>query len=319
MVLFTRLPTKPRLALSAFFSGTLFVNSSFVNSSFAYSLFAYSIFSLALLPLALMSSPALALELPKASRDDYRIRYAAFNPANVIQLDAVIGVATHIVLEEDETYVYHVFGDSAAYAFTYKDNHLFFKPIAQQADTNLLVVTNRRSYAFRLTYSNKPDARALYKLVIRYPDSDAKQAQAAREQSAIRSAFAQSGTPINWRGYTRSGDATLAPVHAWDDGAQTWLQFAQQADIPAAYRVTPDGQEVITNFHMADDRTMVLHRTSAQWYLRLGNQVLAIYNEDYGKNEAPSASGTVSPNVVRIVNGVEPQSLPPANPIKEMP
>jgi len=166
-------------------------------------------------------------------------------------------------------------------------------------------VTNRRSYAFRLSYSDTHDARALYKLVIRYPDSAAKQAQAAREESAIRTAFAQSGTPINWRSYTQSGDRTLAPVHAWDDGRQTWLQFPRQADIPAVYRVTPEGQEVITNFHMADDRTMVLHRTAAKWHLRLGNEVLAIHNEDYGKTEAPSHTGTVSPNVVRVVNGAQ--------------
>ena len=267
----------------------------------------------------LLTAPALALELPKPSRADHRVRYATYNPANVIQLDAVIGVATLIVLEEGETYSYHVFGDSAAYAFTYKDNNLFFKPIAQQANTNLIVVTNRRSYAFRLSYSDTHDARALYKLVIRYPDSAAKQAQAAREESAIRTAFAQSGTPINWRSYTQSGDRTLAPVHAWDDGRQTWLQFPRQADIPAVYRVTPEGREVITNFHMADDRTMVLHRTAARWHLRLGNEVLAIYNEDYGKTEAPSHTGTVSPNVVRVVNGAQPQTLPPANAIKERP
>lgn len=264
-----------------------------------------------------LASPAMALEFPKASRADHRVRYATYNPANVIQLDAVIGVATHIVLEEDETYNYHVFGDSAAYAFTYKDNHLFFKPIAQQANTNLIVVTNRRSYAFRLTYSNKPDGNALYKLVIRYPDTAARQAKEAREQSAIRTAFAQAGTPINWRSYTQSGDLTLSPLHAWDDGRQTWLQFPRQADIPAVYRVTPDGQEVITNFHMADDRTMVLHRTAPKWHLRLGNEVLAIYNEDYGKTEVPAQTGTVSPNVTRVVTGAQPQTLPPANVIKE--
>lgn len=266
---------------------------------------------------ALLGAPALALDIPKSSRADHRVRYAAYNPADVIQLDAVIGVATHIVLEEGETYSYHVFGDSAAYAFTYKDNHLFFKPIAEQANTNLIVVTSRRSYAFRLTYSDTPDARALYKLVIRYPDSAAKRAHTAREQTAIRTAFAQAGAPVNWQGYTQSGDLTLAPVHAWDDGRQTWLQFARQADIPAVYRVTPEGQEVMTNYHMADERTMVLHRTAARWHVRLGNQVLAIHNEAYGKTEAPAHTGTVSPDVTRVVNGAEPQSLPPATPPKE--
>lgn len=265
----------------------------------------------------LIGNPALALDVPKASRADHRVRYAAYNPADVIQLDAVIGVATHIILEEGETYNYHVFGDSAAYAFTYKDNHLFFKPIAQQANTNLIVVTNRRSYAFRLTYSDTPDARSLYKLIIRYPDSEAKRAQATRDQASIRTAFAQAGAPVNWQGYTQSGDLSLAPVHAWDDGHQTWLQFARQADIPTVYRVTPEGQEVITNYHMADDRTMVLHRTAARWHIRLGTQVLAIHNEAYGQTEVPAHTGTVSPEVVRTVSGAEPQTQPTAQSAKD--
>lgn len=281
--------------------------------------FVRSVCLMLMLVSGMLALPAMALELPKASRADHRVRYATYNPANVIQLDAVIGVATLIVLEEGETYSYHVFGDSAAYAFTYKDNNLFFKPIAQQANTNLIVVTDRRNYAFRLTYSDKHDGLALYKLVLRYPDSDARRAQTAREQNEIKTAFAQAGTPINWRSYTQSGDLTIAPIHAWDDGRQTWLQFPNQADIPAVYRVTPEGQEVITNFHMADDRTMVMHRTSPRWHLRLGDQVLAIYNENYGKTDVPSHTGTVSPNVVRVVNGADPQTLPPANLLKESP
>ena len=54
--------------------------------------------ALTLLAGFMLTAPALALELPKPSRADHRVRYATYNPANVIQLDAVIGVATLIVL-----------------------------------------------------------------------------------------------------------------------------------------------------------------------------------------------------------------------------
>ena len=258
-----------------------------------------------LLGAALVCSTASALEIPKSSPADHRVRYATYDPANVIQLDAVIGVATSIELEKNESYVYHVFGDSAAYAFTYKDNHLFFKPIAEQANTNLIVVTDKRSYAFRLTFSEREKARALYKLVMRYPQSQADAAMQAREQHAIRTAFSESSAPINWQGYMKSGDLDLAPVHAWDNGQQTWLQFSSESDIPTAYRVSPDGQEVITNFHMAGENTMVLHRTAPRWHLRLGDQVVAIYNEDFGKTVDAVTTGTISPNVVRVVTGID--------------
>lgn len=274
------------------------------------------------LALTLLTAPTasvFALDAPSLSKADFRVRYVDYNPADVIQLDAVIGVATHIVLEPGEEYRYHVFGDSAAYGFTYKDNHLFFKPVAEDANTNLIVVTNRRDYAFRISYSDNRNGRALYKLVVRYPDSDRKREAAAAQKAAISSAFSQVGQPINWETYTRSGNAPIAPVHTWDDGRQTWMQFASEADIPTVYRVTPDGQEVITNYHMADSRTMVLHRTSALWHLRLGRQVLAIQNGGYGKTPAPAHTGTASPNVQRVVKGAAPQTLPPSPDISKLP
>lgn len=251
-----------------------------------------------------LSASALALEYPRSAQRDHRVRYVNYNAADVIQLDAVIGVATHIVLAPGERYVYHVFGDSKAYAFTYKDNHLFFKPTAQDANTNLIVVTNRHDYSFRLSYSDQRNAPALYKLVIRYPETAAKLRDQAARQAAIERSLQATGMPVNWQAYTRSGDTSIAPVHAWDDGRQTWLQFAPGADIPAVYRVTPDGQEVLTNYHMADDRTMVLHRTSALWHLRLGELVLAIHNDAYRTTPVPPDTGTASPAVQRRVKGI---------------
>ncbi|CAM5208309.1 P-type conjugative transfer protein VirB9 [Oligella ureolytica] len=73
-------------------------------------------------------APVLALDLPKLSSSDHRVRYASYSPSDVIQLDAMIGVATVIVLEPDEQYEFHVFGDSDAYEFTHHRNHLFSSP-----------------------------------------------------------------------------------------------------------------------------------------------------------------------------------------------
>jgi len=244
--------------------------------------------ALALLLCLALPASAWALETPRSSRLDHRVRYVNYDPANVIQLDAVIGVATHIMLEPGETYQYHVFGDSQAYAFTYKNHHLFFKPTAEDADTNLIVITDRREYSFRLSYSHDRSAPALYKLVMRYPEVEARmKAQAAQKAAVERSLQASAGT-MNWQAYTRSGN---------------WLQFPPETDMPTVYRVTPDGQEVITNHHMADERTMVLHRTSPRWHLRLGNQVLAIHNEAFGLTPVPAHTGTASPAVRRTVKG----------------
>ncbi len=256
--------------------------------------------------------PAAALDQPKLSASDHRVRYASFDPTNVIQLDTVIGVATMIELEKGEQYQFHVFGDSEAYDFTYHDNYVFFKPLMEEADGNLILITDRRNYTFRITYhDDRKTNRTLYKLVMRYPDSDIVQTRQQEREQYVQSAFAKAGQPMNWQAYTKSGDLDLAPVHAWDDGQQTWMQFAPAAEIPVAYRVTEDGQEVLTNYHMADHRTMVLHRTSKRWHVRLGNRVVAIHNTAFGRTPTAPYTGTVSPSVKRVVHGVEPTSLPP--------
>ena len=52
---------------------------------------------------AMIALPAQALDEPRSSKFDNRIRYTIYNPRDVVQLDAVIGIATHIVLEENGT------------------------------------------------------------------------------------------------------------------------------------------------------------------------------------------------------------------------
>ena len=76
---------------------------------------------------------ALALHHPTKSCLDGRIRYTPYNAHDVVQLNTVIGIATHVVLEEGEQYMTHAFGDANAYAFAVEKNHLFLKPKAENA------------------------------------------------------------------------------------------------------------------------------------------------------------------------------------------
>ncbi|SHI11742.1 TrbG/VirB9 family P-type conjugative transfer protein [Pollutimonas bauzanensis] len=242
-----------------------------------------------------------ALDNPKPSPKDKRIRTTQYDPTNVIVVPTVIGVATHIVLSDDEQYVTHAFGDASAYDFQeVGGKHLLFKPIARDADTNLIVITTKRNYAFLLQNKERGSGQEVYRLKLEYPDIEQAQSVAQAVSAQIDQALTEPGQAINWQGYTMSGDQSLAPVNAWDDGAQTWLRFAPGQDLPAAYFVDADGNEVLANRHMADAHTIVLHRIAAKWHLRLGDQVLAVYNEN--SNQARSLStGTISPRVERVL------------------
>lgn len=241
-----------------------------------------------------------ALVIPTLSPKDARIRSTQYDPTNVIAVATLAGSVTHIVLSDDEHYVTHAFGDGAAYAFAQEGKHIFIKPIAPQADTNLIVVTDKRDYTFLLQNSKTHAGKEAFRIALTYPDAQKAQATEQLTQTRIDQALTQTDLAINWQGYSMSGDQALAPVHAWDDGAQTWLRFAPGQDLPSVYYVDPQGNEVIVNRHMQDGQTIVLHRIAAQWHLRLGDQVLAIYNE-HSDQVRSLPTGTISPDVERVL------------------
>lgn len=253
-----------------------------------------------MLALGAAAPPTWALDRPQTSPKDQRIRWTDYDPADVVQIDTTLGVATQIQLNDDEDYVTHAFGDSDAYDFQQIGKQLLIKPIVEQADTNLVYITTKRNYSFLLKYAKQRNGREVFRVVLRYPDTEVAKSAVQADKERVKQDLASGELAINWQSYTMSGDTTIGPEAAWDDGAQTWLRFAPGQDLPTVYFVDPDGSEVITNRHMDGDRTIVLQRTAARWHLRLGEKVVAIHND------APSAArtlttGTISPTVQRVI------------------
>jgi type IV secretion system protein VirB9 len=249
--------------------------------------------------LAAFSLPANSLNLPERSAADNRVRYSTYNPTDVIQVDTVIGIATHIVLEPGEHYVKHAFGDAEAYEFGMTENHVFLKPRAEQADTNLILVTDKRSYAFRLRFKDNQDAQALYRLEIQYPETQVHQLALQAEAQAKEEILAMKRPAVHWEGYSMSGDLVLAPLHAWDDGATTTLQFGPATDLPAIYKVDADGQEILTNSTITG-KAVTLHEVHPHWRLRLGQQVLDLFNDGPPTTDDLPTRTTV-PGVERVI------------------
>lgn len=248
-------------------------------------------------------SSVMALETPNMSQYDHRIKYVTFNPDNVVQLDTVIGVVTHIKLEQGETYQTHAFGDSAAYDFAVVGSNVFVKPAAEEANTNLIIVTDRRSYNFRLSF--RPDrARATYALGFRYPDTAARLTAAQVEKQRVGQAFATKASEANLN-YTMSGNTDIAPINAWDDGRFTYLKFAANADFPAVYVVDTVGNESLVNFNTIGTSSNIIqiHKVHPKFFIRSGSRVLAIFNEAYDSVGTPNETGTASPAVERVIQG----------------
>jgi type IV secretion system protein VirB9 len=235
-------------------------------------------------------------------RPDRRIQYVTYDSDEVVTVEAVVGVVTHIVLEAGESYVTHAFGDGKAWDFAVKGNHYFLKAVAANADSNLTVVTDRRSYHFGLRLATGADAPATFEVVFRYPDSDARKKREATRRRELDEAFARRGERPNLA-YTMSGDLDIAPLNAWDDGTFTYFKFAGNRDIPAIYVVDAEGAESIVNRHSTGPANdiVVVHKVAARWVFRLGTRALAVWNDVYDADGRRNVTGTASPDVKRVL------------------
>ena len=119
---------------------------------------------------------AFALDTPSSSDLDRRLYTTAYEEDQVYPIYAVNGLVTTIVFAEDEKVDVHTSGFSTAWEFAARGNQFFLKPRAKEGSTNLVVVTNKRTYHFdlRLGWNRK---NVTYELAFTYPaDEAAKQA-----------------------------------------------------------------------------------------------------------------------------------------------
>jgi len=252
--------------------------------------------------LAFTCASADAQGAAEGPRTDGRIRYVTYDPDEVVTVEAVVGVVTHIVLEPGESYVTHAFGDGKAWDFAVKANHVFLKPVAENADSNLTIVTDRRSYHLVLALAQASDAKVTLELVFDYPDTKARKAREEARRREVAEGFSRKSSPANLD-YSMSGDFDIAPVNAWDDREFTYFRFPGNRDIPAIYMVDEDGKESIVNRHSTGpaSEVVVMHKVAQRWVLRLGSRALAVWNDAYDPAGRKNDTRTVSPDVSRVL------------------
>jgi type IV secretion system protein VirB9 len=243
---------------------------------------------------------AAAWSVVAGAQGDGRIRYVDYDPDEVVTIEAAVGIVVHVVLEPGETYVAHAFGDGKAWDFAFRQNHLFLKAVATEADSNLTVVTDRRSYHFAVKLLTDEKAPT-YELVFRYRHARAGRRGLPRDPG-LDEAFERAPRRANLS-YSMSGDEDIAPTNCWDDGQFTSFKFGANADLPAIYTVDPDGKESVVNQHSAgaSNEIVVMDKVASRWVLRLGNRALAIWNDGFGVDGRRNESRTSVDDVRRVL------------------
>ena len=245
---------------------------------------------------------ASASSLGEERAADDRIRYLTFDSDQVVTIEAVVGIVVHIVLEPGESYLAHAFGDGKAWDFAYRQHHLFLKPVAKDADSNLTVVTDKRSYHFALELRTDKGAVPTYELVFRYPGADGKRGRQEAREREVEEALERPARSPNLH-YSMSGDEELAPVNCWDDGEFTSFKFGSATDLPAIYFVDSEGKESVAGRHTSGGANgiIVMHKVAARWVLRIGHRALAVFNDAFGSPPRQGESGTAVADVARVL------------------
>lgn len=262
--------------------------------------------ALAAIGLCAPLTPAYALTTPDACNSDAHMRCARFEPDQVYRLPYRPGNATVIQLEPGEVIDGPAsglgMGDANAWQVGAKSNWILFKPKEAHADTNLMIITDRRRYAIQLVTAH-PGEVPVWMLTFDYPDTRARQALEAAKRGVLAADRARSGAAAavhTNENFDMRGSTALAPTSMWDDGRFTYLRYATSRDQPDIYALRPDGAEASVNTHVDGD-TVVVHGTAANFILRLGAAVLAIRNNGYTPDGQFNAAGTTVPGVVRVL------------------
>lgn len=253
-----------------------------------------SIFAALLIGSAMATTCASAVETGQAGNSDSRIKTYVFDPAQVYRIIAHFGFVTTIQLGKGERIDSVQLGDHVSWQVDRlkRGDMLSVVPIENGgAYTNMLVTTNRRIYSFEMTARHAPhieDASLTYLYRFDYPVTGEEFARSRSVYTSIDGVADAIGKSQRNEAYRASGPSRLKPVRMFDDGAKTYLAFADGASLPAAFAVGPDRSESVVNTSMLPDGTLVIHSVKPRITLRGADGVVCIYND--ALLEEPEAS-----------------------------
>ena len=247
--------------------------------------------------------PALAEKTPQNGTADARVKLVAFHDNDVYKLKGHYGFTTIVEFAPKEKIETISLGDSEAWQVIKpnRSNVLFIKPLEQNADTNMTILTNQHIYTIQLTAdkASSPDSDDLtFRLRFTYPDDNSAglfNYSSAQEPAAESVGPSLTAKNLNFN-YSYSGAKSLQPERVFDDGKFTYFQFKTLDATPAVFLVNEKGNESLVNF-TTEGEYLVVERTGRQFTLRDGDISTCIFNESYvrptGKQNTASPLGTL--------------------------
>lgn len=247
----------------------------------------------------LAALPALLLAATTQAAEDPRLVEHMYDANEVVVLEGRPNVQAMIAFDDDETIESIGIGDSASWQVTpnKRGNLVFVKPLADDAATNMTVITDRRIYLFDLVAS--PESQPVYVLRFAYPeepeDDKVQLAETASdlEMTAASDPYAVVDPAKLNLAWTSKGNAKLVPNRIFDDGEATYLSWEAGQAIPAILIKDEYGTEGPVNSAVRGDTTVV-DGVPREIILRSGDDVATLINQGPVKQTSLALNGSMN-------------------------
>lgn len=239
---------------------------------------------------------------------DSRIITEVYDSNRVYDIYTQVGRATLIQFEADESIADSPssvlgIGDAKAWTLGARGNNIVFKPAEKTPQTNIVVVTNKRTYSFDLRDATKANPPTY---VIKFFYRDSHEAKLAAEAKRIATLEALKAEPIevNTEYFWKGSNPMLRPTSAWDDGRFTRMMYDHAGELPLFFTILPDGSEALLNYNVDPDdkRIVILHEVIRTIRVRLGKDVIEIVNKGYQLPKF-NTKGAGIPGAMRVDKG----------------
>ena len=123
--------------------------------------------------LAMLLITPLANSQPVPITTDSRLKTLVYNENEVYQLKFHYGYQSFVEFSEDEEIEMISMGESFSWRITPAGKRLFIRPLEIAAHTNMIVITNKRTYQFDIRsgeYDENGDEELVYTVRFYYPD-----------------------------------------------------------------------------------------------------------------------------------------------------
>lgn len=217
---------------------------------------------------------------PRPLGEEGRIKVINYRPNQVFHITGHYLYHSIIEFELEETVQTVLMGTPTPWYVEASGNRIYFKPIADDASTNMTVITDKRTYFFEMhatEVENLSDEKVSFIIKFLYPGTGISSIQHVR---ANKGPDLKKPELYNFE-YTLSGESyDIEPLQVFDDGEFTYFKFRDtNAELPAIFLVKFDNSEAMINYRITGDY-VVVERVAERFTLRHGSETICVFNED---------------------------------------